>query len=634
MTLFSRTAFSRLARLRHCLVLALVLGLGLVPAHGVLRAEPLPMLFIWDEMTADEMRELAEKPYSYAKADAPKGGTLRLTAVGTFDNFNPFSPRGLPAAWLRLTYETLGVDADLGNGAVRGLLAESFEVAPDRSSLKVRLRDEARFSNGESVTAEDVRFTFEALMKDGSPTYRNYYANVERVDVLDAKTAVFLFSEKNNRELPLIVTQLPVVPKSFWEERDFSAPQAEIMPGSGPYRLARFEMGNTVVYERNPDWWGRALPVNQGLYNFDFIRVDYYRSQDVAREAFLAGSSDYFAERTIRNWISGYDTPAVRDGRLLKEEIPQNRPQGMTGFFFNTRREVFADKRVRRAISLCFNFEWTNRTLFHDAYTRCTSYFTNSAFEAPEVPGEDEKAFLGRWKDRLAPEVFGPLPGFPPTGAQGLPRERLDEILRLFAEAGWSLKNGRMVNERGEQLAFTLTLVSPTMQRVAMPFRKNLERVGVKMDIELPDQTQYVTRVRSFDYDMILSTVRQGNNPGNEQRYFWGSKAADANGSRNYAGIRDQVVDEIVEAIVEAPNRTTQETAVRALDRVLLHGHYVLPGWYAKTLFSARWAERVERPEKSPREGINLLSWYMGKGQERGADAGAGAGTAKDGEKR
>ena len=546
----------------------------------------------------------------HVRPDAPKGGTLRMGSIGTFDSFHPFIMRGMPAAQISLTYETLGESNRNEDFAIYGLLANSFELAPDRTWLICRLHPEARFSDGKPVTADDVAFTFRALVEHGSPFYRDYYAQVAGVDVLDAHTVRFRFATRDNPELPVIVAQLPVLPAHWWQGRDFSAPQREAAPGSGPYRVREHRPGASITYERVPGWWGERLSINRGRYNFDAVRCDYYRDVTVARQAFLGGEFDLWSESTIKDWAESYDVPAVRDGRIVREEIPHGRTEGMSGFIFNTRQPRFADARVRRAVAMAFDFEWTNKALFHGAYLRCPSYFTNSEFAAPPLPGEGELALLEPLRDKLDPAVFGEISRPTAGDGSGDIRPRLREALALLREAGWDLRDGALRNARGEQLRFTLLLSSKGLERVVLPYRRNLERMGIAMDVQVADQTQYVARIRAFDFDMMYATLRQSNSPGNEQRSFWTSAAAERPGSRNYAGIRDAAVDALVERIVAAPDRTTLTDAVRALDRVLLHGAYVVPGWYSDKLRVAHWKTRVAHPATPPRGGMDVHTWW------------------------
>lgn len=559
----------------------------------------------------------------HVRPDAPKGGTLRMGSIGTFDSFHPFIMRGMPAAQVSLTYETLGESNRNEDFAIYGLLANSFELAPDRSWLICRLHPEARFSDGKPLTADDVAFTFRALVEHGSPFYRDYYAQVAGVDVLDAHTVRFRFATRDNPELPVIVAQLPVLPAHWWQGRDFSTPQREAAPGSGPYRVREHRPGASITYERVPGWWGERLPINRGRYNFDVVRCDYYRDVTVARQAFLGGEFDLWSESTIKDWAESYDVPAVRDGRIVREEIPHGRTEGMSGFIFNTRQPRFADVRVRRAVAMAFDFEWTNKAMFHGAYLRCPSYFTNSEFAAPPRPGEGELALLEPLRDKLDPAVFGQAPRPTAGDGSGDTRPRLREALGLLREAGWDLRDGALRNARGEQLRFTLLLSSKGLERVVLPYRRNLERLGIAMDVQVADQTQYVGRIRAFDFDMMYATLRQSNSPGNEQRSFWTSTAAERPGSRNYAGIRDAAVDALVERIVAAPDRTTLTDAVRALDRVLLHGAYVVPGWYSDKLRVAHWKTRVAHPATPPRGGMDVHTWWA-----TGANPAPGEGAA------
>lgn len=588
------------------LLFLFALCLWVTPPAEAQEQRSFKVLSVWDD--ADQ--SLADAPLSHANPDAPKGGTLRLTASGTFDSFNPFSPRGMAAGRLPLTYETLATTAEGDDFAMRGLLAEKFIIPDDRSWVEVHLRPEARFSDGKPVTARDVVYSFTALTTEGSPMYKNYYANVTGVEPTGKYSVKFTFGESHNRELPLIITQLPVLPSHWWEGRDLGDPTNIPMPGSGPYQVASFKMGSSITLQRDKNWWGNDLSMHKGRYNFDTIQIDYYRSMPVAREAFLAGEADFFMENTIKDWFSAYDSPDIRSGRIVKAEIPQHASRGITGFFFNTRSPKFADRRVRQAIALLFDFEWTNKRLFHNAYTRCDSFFSGSLLAAGETLSAAEKGFLRSLGQPIPYDLDSPTPRQPVSDASGNIRDRLRQAMTLLAEAGWELSGGKMTNASGEQLQFTLSLVSPNMQRVALPFRRNLERIGIRMDVEVPDQTRYVSQVRSFEYDMILSTVRQSDHPGNEQRNFWSSATARSHGSRNFAGISEPLIDTLVERLIAAGNREELVTACRALDWLLLQGWYVIPGWYSKDVRIAWRAETIAPPEQHPKTGFDITTWY------------------------
>ena len=549
--------------------------------------------------------------FTHANPDAPKGGTLRLSANGNFDSMQAYIARGITPAGLGLTVDTLGVAApDFNSFEYHGLVAQFFDVAEDNSSVTFILNPAARFHDGRPITAEDVAFTFRTLMDKGAPTYKQYYAAVDKVEILGPGKVRFTFKERDNAELPVILAQLPVLPRHYWEGRDFSLPTLDVPLGSGPYRVKSFEPGSHVEYERVADYWAKDLPVNKGRYNFDVIRYDYYRDQTVAREAFKAGEYDIHMEATAKAWATSYTGRAVEAGAIRREEIPSNRPQGMYGFIFNTRRAVFADRRVRRALSLAFDFEWTNKALFHNAYTRCASYFSNSVFASRGLPDEAQRALLAPYADQLPTEVLTKAYA-PPTGkGDGNIRPRLGRALKLLAAAGWSLMDGKLVDKRGRQMEFTLLLRSASLNRVVLPFRDNLARMGVAMHIALADPTQYVNRIRSFDYDMILGKIPQSSSPGNEQRNYWTAKAADTPGSRNLAGVRSPVAEALVERIITAPDRAALTDACRALDRVLLWDAYVIPGWYFSKRRVAYW-DRFARSAVQPPTGLDIHSWWI-----------------------
>ena len=591
------------AALKAGVCAALLAAVTVSPALGA----PSEVLGLWEDAQQSE----SLPPFAQVNPDAPKGGRLRQSAIGTFDSFNPFSPRGVSAAQLGLTYETLGVSQrGTQEFIMRGLLAESFDLSPDRTTLRVRLRPQAKFSDGAPVTAQDVAFTFTALIKQASPVYRSYYEQVQGVEITGEREVVFKLASGTNRELPLIVCQMPVLPAHWWQGRNLGDPQTSIMPGSGPYRLAGSVMGSRLIYERRKDWWGKNLPVNQGRYNFDTVQVDYYRDVSVAREAFFAGEADFYSESNIKDWTNAYNVPAVRDGRIIRQLQEYASPMGMGGIFMNTRRPALADRRVRQALNLLFDFDWMNSAFFYNAYTRYSSFFTGSPFAAQPLPSAEELELMEHWRDKLDPAVFGPLPA-QPAGGRDTERQRMRAALHLLEEAGWRIHNGEMLNAQGQPLSLTILTSSPSMQRVYTPFRNTLKRLGIILNVRLVDQTQYVSRVRSFDFDLIQSTVRQSSNPGNEQRNYWSSTAAGARGSRNYAGIRDAVIDTLVDELVAAPTRNDLHTRAALLDRLLQHGCYVIPAWYSGSMRIAWWKDRITPPAEQGNEGVDIMAWHV-----------------------
>ncbi|MFV0421040.1 extracellular solute-binding protein [Oleidesulfovibrio sp.] len=557
------------------------------------------------------------KHFPHANPDAPKGGTLSLAARGNFDSMHAYIARGLPAAGIGFTVDTLGVGApDHTIFEYYGLIAESFEVSDDLSHVTFHINPAARFHDGMPITAEDVAYTFRLLMEYGAPRYKQYYASVQGVEVLSARSVRFTLTEKNNAELPVILAQLPVLPKHYWEKHDFSKPSLTPAVGSGPYKVKDFSLGSYVEYELVTDYWAKDLPVNKGRYNFGTIRYEYFRDETVAREAFKAGEFDFYSEGTAKAWVSAYTGPAVKAGHIKREELTTNRPMGMYGFIFNTRKDFFADRRVRQAISLLFDFEWTNKAIFHNAYTRSTSYFSNSELASSGVPSESELAVLRPFADQLAPEVLTEPYHVPVTKGDGNVREQMRQALSLLQQAGWQLKDGTLQNAAGQRFEFSILLRSASLNRVVLPFRRNLGRIGINMHVSLVDPTQYVNRIRSFDYDMIMGRVPQSSSPGNEQRSYWTSSAADTTGSGNYAGVRSAVVDALVEHIIASADREELVTNCRALDRVLLHGAYFIPGWYSSVIRIAYW-DKFRRSDLQPATGFDMHSWWVDEEAEK-----------------
>ena len=564
--------------------------------------------------------------FDYVNPDAPKGGTLRQAGFGGFDSLNPFINKGVAADDIGMIYDTLtrhGLDEPFSE---YGLLAEKIEKAPDNSWVRFYLRPEARFHDGQAVTAEDVKFTFETLMTHGAPTYRGYYADVERVEVEGPRRVRFIFKHAGNRELPLILGQLPVLPKHWWAKRDFSKGNLEIPLGSGPYKVAEVKAGRSIRYERVKDWWGKDLPVNRGFYNFDTMQLDYYRDNTVALEALKAGQFDYWLETSAKNWATAYDSPAVANGQLIKEEIDNHNPTGMQGFIFNTRRPLFQDKRVREALGLLFDFEWTNRQLFNGAYTRTRSYFDNSELASSGLPGADELKLLEPLRDKIPPAVFTDEFRVPVTDGSGIIREQQRRAYQLLQEAGWRIEGDQMLDAEGKPVSFEFLLAQTEFERVLLPFKRNMADLGMELVIRRVDVSQYINRLRSRDFDLIVGGFGQSNSPGNEQREYWHSSSADNPGSRNFIGLKDPAIDQLVEGLINANSRKSLVAHTRALDRVLLWGHYVIPNWHIKTWRVAYW-NRFEHPKVTPKYDIGLNTWWARPQQEPAADNTAAAST-------
>lgn len=547
--------------------------------------------------------------FDYVNPEAPKRGTLRLSAFGSFDSFNGFISRGTAADQLGLIYDTLTVHSLDEPFTEYGLIARSMEQAEDNTWVRFHLRPEARFHDGQPITASDVVFTFNTLLEKGAPFYKAYYGDVKEVVAEDEHSVIFHFTHARNRELPLVLGQLPVLPEHYWAERDFSRTGLEPPLGSGPYRISQVRPGRTVTFERVTDYWAADLPVRRGFYNFDRIVVDYYRDLGVALEAFKAGQFDFNEEFSAKNWSTGYDSPALSDGRIIREEIPNLNTRGMQGFVFNLRKPYFQDVRVRKAIALLFDFEWANSRLFHGAYERSSSFFGNSELGTEGLPGEDELALLEPLREQLPAEVFGPAYVPPVTDGSGNIRDQRRQAYELLQEAGWRIENDQLVNADGEQLSFEFLLIQADFERVLLPFKRNLASLGIDMQLRRIDVSQYVNRLRSRDFDMVVSSFAQSNSPGNEQREYWHSSSADNPGSRNLMGLRDPAIDQLVEGLIQADSRAELITYTRALDRVLRAGHYLIPNYHTSVYRVAYW-NKFAHPEQPPKYDLGLYTWW------------------------
>ena len=549
--------------------------------------------------------------FDYVNPDAPKGGELRLAAEGSFDSFHAFIPRGTAAAGAAALNETLLVGSADEPFTEYGLLAESIEVPQDRSWALFTLRREARWHDGRPVTVDDVIFSLEVLKKHGHPFYRFYYQAIAKAEPAGERKVRFSFAKGDNRELPLIAGQLPILPRHYWEGRDFSRTTLEPPLGSGPYRVAGFESGRYVVLERVRDYWGRELAVNRGQHNFDRIRYDYFRDATVIREALKAGSIDLRVENQAKAWALDYDTPAVRAGTLIKKDFENQRPTGMQGFAMNTRRAVFRDPRVRQALAQAFDFEWSNRNLFFGQYKRTESFFSNSELAVAGLPSPEETKLLQPWRGKIPDEVFTREYRAPATDGSGWPRENLRRAFQLLREAGWVVRDLRLVHSRsGEPFTFEILLVGSGFERIVLPYVRNLRRLGIEARVRVVDSSQYVNRVRAFDFDMMVAVWGQSNSPGNEQRDFWGAAAAASPGSRNFTGIASPAVDALIDAVIAAPDREALVQRTRALDRVLLWSHLVVPNWHSPVDRIVFW-DKFGYPERPPLQGTSTDYWWI-----------------------
>lgn len=547
--------------------------------------------------------------FDYVNPDAPKGGLVRFGAIGSFDNFNPFILKGISANGAGLVYDTLTVKSDDEPFTEYGLIAEAMETAPDNTAVTFHLRPEARFADGEPVTAGDVVFTFHALVDKGSPLYKRYYEDVKEAVAVDDHTVRFEFISGQNPELPLILGQLPVLPEHFWEDKDFAEVNLDVPLGSGPYELSSYKTGAYVVYTLRDNYWGADLPVNRGRNNFGTVRYDYYRDDTIAIEALKAGEFDFRQERIAKAWATAYKGPPFDKGHIVMEEIPHSLSGGMQGFIMNTRREVFQDPRVRYAMNYAFDFEWTNKNLFYGQYARTESYFSNSELASRGLPSEAELELLEPYRGQVPEEVFTTEYDAPKTDGSGNNRENLRKALELLAEAGYTVQDGVQTKD-GRKLEFELLLRDPAFERIVLPYIRNLERIGVRVKPRLVDDSQYINRLNTYDFDMTTAVLPQSNSPGNEQRYMFSSEAAETPGARNYMGVQEEAVDALVEKIINADSREALITACQAMDRVLLWGHYVVPQWHTGYFRLAYW-DLLERPETTPPYGLDLFTWWI-----------------------
>lgn len=550
--------------------------------------------------------------FDYVNPNAPKGGTLRLAARGGFDNINPYNGKGDWAQGLAgSVYEGLMVTAEDDFQSQYPLIAESLEVAEDLSFAIFNLRPEAQFSDGTPLTSEDVKYSFDTLKEKGDPFYSQYYKNVVNVIEVSPHTVKFEFDGPPNRELPQIVGQLRVFSKAHWEEREFEKTTLDPPISSGPYKITSIEASRFLVLERNENYWGDHVPVNVGKNNFDAIRYDYYRDAEVLVEAFKSGEYDVRQEGSSLKWATSYDFPAIEEGFVKKELLRHWRPTGMQAFVLNLRKTKFQDPRVRLALTYCFDFEWSNERLFYGQYTRTSSYFENSEMAARGLPSEEELAVLEPYRDQLPDEVFTQEYSLPTTDGQGNIRSNLAKAVELLQEAGWEIQENKLTHsETGEVMEIEFLLESAGFERIISPFIRNLERVGVTASIRTVEQSQYIQRRNNDrDFDAIVHVFGQSLSPGNEQRNYWGSASADEDGSDNHAGIKHPVVDELIEKIVAATTRDELIILSRALDRVLLWNHYMIPGWHINSFRLLSW-DKFGRPEIRPKYTTGLSTWW------------------------
>jgi microcin C transport system substrate-binding protein len=551
------------------------------------------------------------KHFNYVNPDAPKGGTFSLVGwggVATFNSLNNYILKGDAAQGLELLFDTLMTPATDEPDAIYGLVASSAEVADDRMSVTFHLRPEAHFADGTELTADDVVFSLDALKEKGHPLYHQMLEDVVKAEAVDPRTVRYTFKGDLVRDLPLTVAGLPIFSKAYYATQPFDQTTLDPPLGSGPYVVDSIAQGRTIVYRRNPNYWAKDLPVNRGRFNFDKIRFEYFRDRTAAMEAFKAGTYDFREEFTSKVWATEYDFPAIRDGRVKKEVLPDETPSGTQGFFLNTRREPLNDPRVRKTLDLAFDFEWANRNLFYGLYTRTQSFFENSAMKAEGPPSHAERALLTGLGVPVSDEALGVAYVPRESDGSGQDRDLLVEAGKLLDEAGWTVKNGMRVNAKGEPLKLEILYFEDVFERLNAPYVKNLKLLGIYASMRMVDPAQYQQRLKNFDFDITTERYQMRNTPGVELRSYFGSQAAKTDGSLNLAGISDPAVDALIERVIAAKSRDEINTAARALDRVLRAGHYWVPHWYKPSFNIAYW-DKFSRPEKKPRYDRDTW-WY------------------------
>jgi len=555
----------------------------------------------------------------YVDPHAPKGGMF--SQVGperqynqsflTFNSLNSYILKGDGAQGMELTFASLMARAADEPDAVYGLAARAVRISPDRRTYKFLLREAARFHDGSPLTAHDVAFSLASLKAKGHPIIRQFLRDFEDAQAADAATLVVRFAEKRARDVPLFLAALPIFSRAYYAGRTFDETSLEVPLGSGPYKVGRFEPGRFIEYERVADWWGAELPVARGHNNFDVVRFEYYRDRDVAFEGFTAKNYLFREEFTSRIWATRYDFPAIRDGRVKREVMPDDTPSGAQGWFINTRREKFKDPRLREALIDAFDFEWTNKTIMYGSYERTHSVFQNSDMMAAGKPGPEELALLEPFRGTLPEEVFGE-PFVPPVSdGSGQDRSLLRKANQLLQQAGLAVKGGKRVNARGEPIAIEFLIDEPGLEPHHMPFIKNLGVLGIEATLRLVDPVQYRARVDQFDFDITVERFSFSTTPGDSLRSYLSSAAATLKGSQNLAGIADLVIDALIDKIIGADTRAAMVSACRALDRVIRCGRYWIPHWYKPTHWYAYW-DVFARPAANPRyaRGVPETWWY------------------------
>lgn len=590
-----------------------------VLASGAASAEPVHGI----AMHGDPALPSDFKHFSYVNPEVKKGGKIAYGVVGTFDSLNSFVLKGMRTTargiwdpeFGNLFYEALMQRSSDEPFTLYGLLAESVEWDDDRTFIQFNLNPKARWHDGEPVTADDVIFSFNLLQEKGRPPYNRRLNVVEKMEKVGDNSVRFTFNDQANRETPMIFALSPILPRHATNADTFEQTSLDIPIGSGPYKIKSIQPGEKITYQRDPDYWGKDIPTKVGFDNYDEISVTYFLQDQTLFEAFKKGDVNVYPEGDSGHWERAYDFPAARNGDVVKEVFQPGLPSGMLGFVFNTRRPLFADQKVREALSLAFDFEWVNRNLYGNAFRRSQSFWQNSALGAfGNAADERELALLGPARDRISPELLAGTYAMPVSDGSGADRTILRQAVKLLGEAGYAIKNGKMTDQNGKPLAFEVMTQNPGQEKMAIAYQRALGPIGIDMQIRTVDDSQYQARSNSFDYDMIVKAYTSSLSPGAEQINRWGSESKDANGSFNYAGVADPDIDRMIDALVQARTMEDFRAAVRAYDRLLVAGHYVVPLYHVGEQWVARW-KHIGRPETTPLYGYQLPTWFDARAQ-------------------
>ena len=551
----------------------------------------------------------------YVNPDAPKGGTVKFGSYGSFDNLNRVAFKGSKAAGLGYVNDTLMRRVWDEAFSLYGLIAETVELPEDRSFITFYLNPNATFHDGSPITRDDVLFSLETFQTKGTPNQKKTYGKVVQTEMVGNNGIKMIFENNEDKELPLIIAGfLPIIPKKFYENLDVTKTFLDIPLGSGPYQIDSLDPGRQIKYKRVENYWAKDLPVNKGLYNFDAIIYDYYKDSNVLVEAFKVGEYDFRREYNVKRWLTEYDFKAVNSGEVILEEMNNDRPVGMNGLVMNTRRDIFNNRNVRLALSYAYDHEWINKTIYQNAYVRTDSFFDNSPLASSGLPSKEELELLDVWKDQIPSEVFTETFTPPTTDGSGNDRKNLLKAKEILEKEGWIVENGKLFKD-GQEFKFEFLIVSPSDEKIALAYQSNLKKLGITMDVRTVDSSQYQERLLNYDFDMIKRYWGVSLSPGNEQQFYWGSEVGKKDGSRNYPGIDSPAVDALIEKLISATNREELTTAIHALDRVLLWGHYVVPLYHSNKDRIAYW-DFFEYPDEIPLYGIVIESWWINKDKQ------------------